>query len=413
MIPGISIATSPQHASLVSESRLIHFSRWALYITVACLPLYVVRWTYGPLPTTLLETLIIIAVALYVVGRWREGQRRPVWTRYEVPIALLLLAGAISVFVAKDHRGALGLYRAYFVEAIAVFYVAVDLIRRSDEVRRVVLAFAVGSSLFALLNVGVFVQAVLANNVHVGTPPNALYGDANYVAMYMEPPVAMAVGLVLFADRPALRLTGAVWLLITGTALLLTFSKGSYLAIGALVFVVALTVPRWGVPVLVGSGLAAFLVSRIPLVAERLSLTDVSIGGRLSLFRGTLQMLQGSPIFGFGLGGYSFLFRGKIPEIYPHDIWLTFWVEVGLLGLIAFAIILFALLWQGWRAWPRAKEFYRPAVWGASAALVMWTVHGLVDSPYWKNDMSVEFWILAALIVVTARSLAPARPSHA
>jgi O-antigen ligase len=416
MIPGISIATPPEHVSLVSESRLTHFSRWALYITVACLPLYVVRWKYGPIPTTLLETLIIITVGLYVVGRWREGQRRPVWTHYEVPIALLLVAGAIAVVVAKDHRGALGLYRAYFVEAIAVFYVAVDLIRRSQEVQRVVLAFAAGSSLFALLNVIVFTQALIAHNVHVGTAPNALYGDANYVAMYLEPPVAMAVGLVLFSERQAWRLTGGAWLLFTGVALMLMFSKGSYLAIGALVLVVAVTVPRrWGVPVLAGSGIAGFLVSQIPLVAERLSLTYVSIGGRESMFRGTLQMLEGSPIFGFGLGGYTFLFRGVNPEIYPHNIGLTFWVEVGLLGLIAFAFMLFALLWQGWRAWPRAHGFYRPAVWGASAALVMWTVHGLVDSPYWKNDMSVEFWILAALVVVVARTLtlAPARPSHA
>jgi hypothetical protein len=31
------------------------------------------------------------------------------------------------------------------------------------------------------------------------------------------------------------------------------------------------------------------------------------------------------------------------------------------------------------------------------------SVHGFVDSPYWKNDMSVEFWILVALQVVTLR----------
>jgi O-antigen ligase len=86
---------------------------------------------------------------------------------------------------------------------------------------------------------------------------------------------------------------------------------------------------------------------------------------------------------------------------------------LGLLGLIAFAFILFALLWQGWRTWPRTQGFYRPALWGAGAALVMWTVHGLVDSPYWKNDMSVEFWILAALIVASAKTLAPARTTHA
>jgi O-antigen ligase len=391
------------------ESSLVRYARWSLYATVACLPLYVVRWHYGPLPTTLLETLIVLTVALYVIGRWREGQRRLVTTGYEIPIAVLLVAGAVSVLVARDHRGALGLYRAYFVEPVIVFYVAVDLVRRAEHVAALLLAFAAGSSLFAVLNLIVFVQAVMAHDVHVGAAPNALYGDANYVAMYLEPPVAMAIGLILFAPRPRWRLIGSAWFAITATALLFTFSKGSWLAMGGVVLAMALSVPRWGVPILVGSAAVALLVSRIPLIAQRLSLTDVSIGGRLSLINGTLKMLRGSPILGFGLGGYSFQFRGSIPEIYPHDIWLTFWVEIGLIGMIAFAVILFGLLWQGWRAWARASDMFRPAAWGASAGLVAWLVHGFVDSPYWKNDMATEFWILAALIVVTAMAFNPRR----
>ncbi|HET7421394.1 MAG TPA: hypothetical protein VFL27_13545, partial [Candidatus Dormibacteraeota bacterium] len=53
-----------------------------------------------------------------------------------------------------------------------------------------------------------------------------------------------------------------------------------------------------------------------------------------------------------------------------------------------------------WRAWPGLADAYRPALWGGLAALVLWTIHGVVDSPYWKNDMSVEFWMLAAIQVV-------------
>ena len=29
---------------------------------------------------------------------------------------------------------------------------------------------------------------------------------------------------------------------------------------------------------------------------------------------------------------------------------------------------------------------------------------GLFDSPYWKNDLSVEFWLMAALLVVAVRA---------
>jgi O-antigen ligase len=84
-------------------------------------------------------------------------------------------------------------------------------------------------------------------------------------------------------------------------------------------------------------------------------------------------------------------------------MWLTAWSELGLLGLIAFAVIFFGLLWYGVRALPRAEGFHRALLWGAVGALVLHTIHGLFDSPYWKNDLSVEFWLLAALQVVAIR----------
>jgi hypothetical protein len=45
-------------------------------------------------------------------------------------------------------------------------------------------------------------------------------------------------------------------------------------------------------------------------------------------------------------------------------------------------------------------------LWGLGAAFAMIAVHGMVDSVYWKNDMSLEFWVLAALQVVALRTVA-------
>jgi O-antigen ligase len=389
----------------VRETSLLKLSRWALLATIAGLPTYVVRWHYGPIPTTLLESLIIATVALYLVARWRDGWRRPLSTPYDIPILLLLLAGAISVLVAKDHRGALGLYRAYFIEPLAVFYVAVDLLGRIEDIGRALIALAAGSSAFAILNLIVFVQTVANHQLIVGSPPSALYGDSNYVAMYLEPPVALAAGLVLFANSSRWRWLGLAWLAVTGGALFVMFSKGSYLALAALAAVTVLSVRRWRWPIMVGLIAVGVLLSRLPLVQDRFSTLYPSYAGRIQLFTVTLQMLQDHPIFGIGLGGYSFLLNGHTPELYPHDIWLTFWVEIGLLGVVAFATILLGLLWRGWRAWPRTDGFHKPVLWGVLGALVLWTVHGIVDSPYWKNDMSAEFWLLAAIEVVILAAL--------
>lgn len=395
-------------ATPVSEDRekaLLTYSRWALLATVAALPLYVVRWHYGPLPTTLLETLIIITVLLYVVARWRDGRRRPLATPYDIPIIALLVAGAIAVLVANDHRTALGLYRAFFVEAIAIFYVAIDLLGSPDHVRRLFLAFAVGSSLFALLNLAAFAQAFVNHQVQVGSAPNALYGDANYVAMYLEPPVALATALILFGGG-RLRWIGIAWLTVTGLALLLTFSKAAYLALVVLGLIAVLNARRWRWPLLAALVVLGVLVSRIPLIAERIATTRDSLFGRFDIYVATVRMLREHPFFGLGLGGYNYVYRHFSPEPYPHDIWLTFWVELGLLGLVAFAVILFGLLWRGRRAWPRVEGFDRIALWGVLVAFLLWTVHGLVDSPYWKNDMSVEFWALAAVEVAVIARLA-------
>ena len=74
-----------------------------------------------------------------------------------------------------------------------------------------------------------------------------------------------------------------------------------------------------------------------------------------------------------------------------------------MLGLIAFAAIFFGLLWRGWRALARAQDIYTPVIWGSVGALLLYLVHGLFDSPYWKNDLSVEFWLVAALQVIAIR----------
>ena len=385
----------------VAESSLLHYVRWALYLTVACLPLYVVRWHYGPLPTTLLETLIIVTVVLYVAMRWREGVRRPTSTIYDIPILMLLLAGAISVFVAKDHRGALGLYRAYFIEPVALFYVAVGLLRQAEQRLNVVRAFAVGSSAFAALNLGAFVHALAIHILNVGTAPSALYDDANPVAMFLEPALAFALGFLFFGSTLRMKVMGAVWLAFVGSALVATFSKGSYAALLVLAVITLLTVRRWRLPLLGALAAGAVIATQIPLLYARLATTFPSINGRQEIFRASIDMIRAHPLFGVGLGGYTYLFRGVTPEIFPHNIWLTFWVEIGLLGLVAFAVIFFMLQWTGWRAWSGLPDIHRAEVWGVLGGLALWFTHGLVDSPYWKNDMSAEFWIIAALLLST------------
>jgi O-antigen ligase len=176
--------------------------------------------------------------------------------------------------------------------------------------------------------------------------------------------------------------------------------------------VAVITMPNRKVKaVLLGGALVGgFAVAQIPLVHERLvrqldpSYPFNTFEGRLQIWSDTLHMLRDHPIFGAGLRAYTqvmapYVSGNRIPELYPHDVYLAMWSELGLLGLIAFVVLLSLLLWRGWRAFYRADGFARPLLWGTSAAFVAIAVHGFVDTPYFKNDLAVELWIVAALQV--------------
>src|SRR5262249_61764094 len=120
--------------------------------------------------------------------------------------------------------------------------------------------------------------------------------------------------------------------------------KGAYMALAVLVLVALVTVPRWRWFVTIAFATSLVVATQVPLLMARMTTVGSSLVGRQLLFGQTVDLLREHPIFGVGLGGYDILFRGVTPEIYPHDVWLTFWVETGLVRPIPLRVILFRFL---------------------------------------------------------------------
>lgn len=407
----------PTHPAGVLQSPLTRYCRWSLALTVALMPSYVVRFKLV-VPTTVLEMLVLLTIGLYVLARLQTRDWRLPRTPLEIPTAALLVAGAIAIAVSSDHVGALGIYRAYFIEPVALFYVAIDLMRTPQEVRIVLLGFAVGATVFAILNLGAWAIALARHEtIATGNAPEALYSSPNAVAMFLEPPIALASGFILYAGERRDRLVAAACMVFLLPAILLTLSRAGWLTIAVLAAVAVITLPqtRLKVAVIVAAVAGGLAMSRIPYVATRLahqldpSKRDNTFEGRLRIWSDTIQMLKDHPILGAGLRAYTQVMKpyvtgGRLPELYPHDVYLAMWSELGLLGLIAFAVLLVMLLWLGWRAYARAVGFYRPLMWGAASAVVTIAVHGIFDTPLFKNDLAIEFWVVAAIVIVGARA---------
>jgi O-antigen ligase len=378
-----------------------------------------VRWRYGFYPTTLLETAIVVTVVVFALETWR-GHLALQWrTAFTIPALLFILAGAISVLVAPSRTAGLGLYRAYIIEPIAFAFVLMHAVTTWRRALAVLSGFGVAGIVVGVANSIVVIAALRAHAYDVTqTPPVVIYTTANALALFLGPLIAVAASLFLHGTSRELRIGSGVFLLVSVPSMLLSFSRGGYLAMAAVAVGLALSHRRRWL-LLAGLVVAGGLVSAIPPIFHRISIEFQNVGGttffgragRLELWSATLKMLSHYPIFGAGLSGFAErigpYWNANHPErfIDPHNIVLNFWVETGLLGLFAFAwllVIVFRISWQGWK---KSNSNWRPIFLGVLLAMVAIVVHGLVDVPYFKNDLSLLFWALAGIAAAGQKTL--------
>jgi O-antigen ligase len=408
------LRSSPATTSATVASGRFRLTTGAAIVACALTPAYTIRWHIGPLPTTLLENAIWLTVAAFAFESWRD-RTVPRWnTRVTLPALVFLIAGAISIFVAPDHRAAAGLYRAYMIEPIAFGLVLVNAITTPQRAVMVAGALLLGGVVAGAANSAVVLRA-LAHHTYdvVQTPPVVIYNTANAVALYLVPLVAFAGAVLLHWPGRRERLIAGVLLAVGVVCVVLSFSRGGYLALAVVAVGLALSHGRrW---ILLGAGAAvALALMLVPVIRRRVE-TEVNLSdphntlvGRSHLWAAALQMLHDHTIFGAGLSGFATAiapyWNATHPDrfTYPHNIVLNFWTETGLLGVAAFAAILGAAFARSWGGWRRADVHWRSIHLGVLLALLAVVVHGLVDVPYWKNDLSLEFWALVGLTLSAA-----------
>ncbi len=378
-------------------------------LTCALAPTYIVRWHLSFYPSTLLEDAIGLTVVAFAIESWRMRASVAWRTAFTWPAALFLLAGAIDVAVPPDHRAALGIYRAYLVEPIAFFFVLVNVVRTPVQASLVGAGLAVAGTVVGVANSAVILNALRHHVYNVAdTPPVVIYTNANDIALFLVPLIAMAGSLALFSQHRPTRLGAVAFLIVAVPSTLISFSRGGYLALAGVAIGLALVHRRRWL-LISAAGVAAIVLILIPPITQRIgdelafANPKNTLVGRSRLWEATLQMLQHHVPFGAGLSGFSKAiapyWNATNPDrfIYPHNFVLTFWSETGLLGLAAFIWILVTGFVIGWRGWKSADAGWRPLGLGLVLAFVAVFLHGLVDVPYFKNDLALEFWAIVGL----------------
>ncbi len=394
------------------------YTRLAVLLFPLLLPLYLVRFHIGPLPTTLLELswlIILIAVTWQNgISIWKDGlDRIKTW---HFPVIAWIAVTALAILIAPNHLAAFGLWRAYVIEPVLFFVILAATIKTTSDRELLIKSFVGVSVIVALWSI---IQFVTGQGIPHPWDVDILHRRAtgpfpfpNAVSLFCAPIAALCAGLLNRADKPTrnTRIWYIVGFVAATLATVLAKSVGGSLAIGIVTTLVLLKNQRSRWPTVIAGAIIGLVLWFTPpihnIVVRTLTFNEWSGKVRTIIWKETWNMLKDHPIAGAGFGAYPEVIKpyhkATFIEIfqYPHNILFNFWSETGILGVLVFCWIVG--IWI--KSSIRARISPQDCAWTLLPLLAI-LIQGLVDVPYFKNDLAFAFWIFAAM------TLRPSPPS--
>ena len=424
---------------------------YAAWLTIILLPTYLFRSKIWFLPFTFLELCIWVTFLGWFFNKMSSSRGVPPGTPdrdeeaiskgiasfrnrgtrndtkllvYRWPILLILIASIISLLIAPDKVAAAGLWRAYFVEPILFFLVLINVGRERKSREIILWGLGISTLTISLLAIsqkftgfGIAEAGWIAASHRRVT---SIFTSPNAVGLFLGPIAVIYLGWIIndlkriHANLDKLStvyyLLSTIKLLILALALLailFTVSQGTWL--GLLAAGLFLAYFGWRKKITIAITLTMIILTlMIPASRDKiwpiLTFQDPAGQNRLTLIQMSRQYLLESPknfILGPGIFGFSKI-QNQLREplkmealLYPHNIILNFWLETGLLGLVGFIWLIIKFFRAGWQ---KLKTNSPQLALALMAAMIAILIHGLVDVPYFKNDLAILFWIIIGLI---------------
>jgi len=424
---------------------------WALFILLATLPTYLIRFSMGPIPTTFLELTLLITFAVWFFKDkpWKKYRRKN-WKikkqpyPYSLEITGILIAAWIGLAIAGFDNGALGIFKAYFLEPIMLYLVIIN--RGQGSERKFIWPLAISAVTISLVAVfqqitGLFIFNdfwALISQRRV----TSVFAYPNAVGLYLAPIIFLSFGLFSSYARKTKLLTALkkifliLVIVLSLAAIVFARSEGALIAIIGSSFIIALLANKHSRRIALGIMIVAIVGASLysPIgkyVEKKATLMDLSGQIRRQQWIETIDMLsQGRLLSGAGLNNYQsavtpyhqegIFVKNDDPEfqrhvvwnaeyrasvwqpveiyLYPHNIFLNFWTEITLFGALLFMWLIGRYYYDAIVLLKSLGREKRNLVLGLIGAMSAIFIHGLVDVPYFKNDLAIIFWLIIALI---------------
>jgi O-antigen ligase len=386
--------------------------QFSLYFFVCLLPAYFIRFQIGPFPTTLLEAGFLVLFAFWILKQNGLKFRDPRIKNWRWPILFFLLSAVIGVIVSPDKTAGLGILKAYFIEPILFFIIIISTIKTKAHWHNIFKALALSAVVVAVFAIvqkftGLAIPEAWAAERRV----TSFFGYPNAVGLFLAPIIIACFILAFDFFKQKKWLNFGFFTLafiLSMIAVCLSQTEAAWIAVGSAIFIFMLFKKELRIPAILIAIVLILIIGLTPAirepVMEKVLLQDWSGHVRRVTWSESLDMLKENFFFGAGLSGYPLKMiayhRAEYLEIfqYPHNFILNFWSEIGLLGLAAW-------FWLTTKAGLAGLKNYK-SNFGLIllAFVVVIIIHGLVDVPYFKNDLSMMYWLYLGLALWIKRT---------
>lgn len=389
--------------SLLSPRNLI-------LLTIFCLPLYMIRVTFWIFPTNLLEILAFTTgiFTLYAQRKTALVKFKNIPKHILVSIALILLATALSIITNNDWKTGLGILKGWFIMPMFFSLALIATINSTNDLEKIYRIIFISSGLVSLISLTYRYLGYVTYDGRL----SSFYLSPNHLAMYLAP--GFILGIYFLQNKTGNRFFMLIFMAIT-ISIYFTYSYGTWIAIFFSYFILFILKKRFDARYLL-----FFLILVFTLVLSQINspkMQDIfqnfsrsSLASRLTIWNVSLRLLRENPFLGIGPGNFQNFYLSKQPFYppylewavpQPHNIFLAFWLQTGIIGLIGFSILLYETF----------KRLYSNLRTQKNATLVapifvffLYTIeHGMIDTTYWKNDLAYLFWIFTAVSIMHSK----------
>lgn len=434
--------------------------RLSILLLIMILPSYLIRFSIGPIPTTLLEVSILMVFLswlfdnrkiLFKFKKKREQSTKP-YQPYPFgwEIILVLIISFIAIFIGGISNPALGIFKAYFLEPILLFILILNNLKGEKGVKQIINSLALSVLIISLFAIWQKITGQFIFNEFWARAESrrivSFFGYPNAVALFIAPIIPLLVGTFILRLREQgklLNFLNQIFIFLTIIAGILSIyfakSKGALLALIASALLIFFILAKKKIKII----LITILILLSSLIyfqrdwIEFKLLNSLSYQIRTLQWTETIEMLKdGNLLYGSGLANYQnkitpyhqdgfFFNKDADPDfrmkvvwgdddqyrterwqpletyLYPHNIFLNFWTELGFLGMLIFVFIIIKFLILSLKYYYQEKENknkYLGLALFSSMTIVL--IHGMVDVPYFKNDLSALFWIIISLLAI-------------